>query len=466
MTDTTMPETPAPITEAFAAIETPVPAAAATPTAAPQPAAPKRPRTYYASTANPAPERLPLLGSESCDVCIVGAGFSGMSTALHLAEAGLKVYVVEAVSVGYGASGRNGGQVINGYSRDFETIYQRYGTDITNHMMAMNYEGGDIIRGWIEKYKIECDYRNGSFFAAFKPKQMLHLEKIKDDWEKASASFTPTLKMFGKEDMPQVIDSKAYIGGLLDRRGGQLHPLNLVLGEAAALESLGGKVFENSRVISIDQGDKPRVTTDKGTVDAKVVVVCGNAYLGNLLPELTGHIMSVSSQIVTTEVLGEEMAKKMMPADYCIEDCNFLMDYYRRTPDHRLLFGGGVLYSGVTPKGIAKRLRPHMQRIFPHLKDKKIQFAWSGNFAITRSRMPHIGRISDTVYFIQGDSGHGVTTCHLLGKLIAEAINGQITRYEAFATMRTSFFYGGKRFRVPFTALGAFYYQLRDTLGI
>ena len=426
----------------------------------------KKPRTYYAATANPAPERPTLQGNETCDVCVVGAGFSGLSTALHLAESGLKVIIVEAVSVGFGASGRNGGQVINGYSRDFDTIYQRYGTDITNHLMQMNYEGGDIIRGWIDKYKIECDYRNGSFFAAFSKKQMRDLEKRKEDWEKASASFTPTLKMYDQKDMPQVVDTKLYLGGLLDRRGGQLHPLNLVLGEAAAFESLGGKIFENSPVVAIDEGDAPSVKTEQGTVEAKIVVVCGNAYLGNLLPELTGHIMSVSSQVITTEVLGEEMVKKMMPADYCIEDSNFIMDYYRRTADHRLLFGGGVIYSGATPKGIAKRLRPHMTRIFPALKDKKIQFAWSGNFALTLARMPHIGRLSDTVYFIQGDSGHGVTTCHLLGKLIAEAINGQISRYEVFSTMRTFPFPGGKSFRVPLTMLGAFYYQLRDSLKV
>lgn len=427
----------------------------------------KRPRTYYAATANPAPERPMLQGDQTCDVCIIGAGFSGMSTALHLAESGneLKIIVVEAASVGYGASGRNGGQVINGYSRDFETIYQRYGTDITNSLMQMCYEGGDIIRGWIEKYRIECDYRNGAFFAAFNGIQMRRLEKRKDEWEKASASFTPTLKMYGKNDMPQVVDSKLYVGGLLDRRGGQLHPLNLLLGEAAAFESLGGKIYENSRVTAIDDGDKPRAITAQGSVTAKIIVVCGNAYLGDFLPQLTGNIMSVSSQIITTQVLGEEVVKKMMPSDYCIEDSNFLMDYYRRTADHRLLFGGGVNYSGATPKGISKLLRPHMAKVFPVLKDKKIEFAWSGNFALTLARMPHIGRLSDTSYFIQGDSGHGVTTCHLLGKLVAEAISGQISRYEVFSTMRTFPFPGGKRFRVPLTALGALYYSVRDMLG-
>jgi gamma-glutamylputrescine oxidase len=419
--------------------------------------------SYYTATANPAPARPALQGDETCDVCVIGAGYSGLSTALHLAESGFKVIVVEAVSVGFGASGRNGGQVINGYSRDFDTLLYRYGMDMADDLLRMNFEGGDIIRAWIDKYKIECDYRNGSFFAAFTKKQMTALEKRMEVWEKTG---NMSLKMYAAAEMPQVVDTKMYIGGLLDRRGGQLHPLNLALGEAAAFEKLGGKIFENSRVIRLESDDHPHVFTEQGSVGAKYLVVCGNAYLGDLLPELTEKIMSVSSQIVTTEVLGEELAKKMLPTDYCIEDCNFLMDYYRRTADHRLLFGGGVVYSGAAPTDIIRRLKPHIIKTFPYLQSKKIEFAWSGNFALTLPRMPHIGRLSDTVYFIQGDSGHGVTTCHLLGKLVAEALNQQASRFDTFATMITPSFPGGKTFRVPLTMLGALYYEMKEVLGI
>ncbi len=425
----------------------------------------KKALSYYAATGNPVPARPVLQGDEVCDVCVIGAGYSGLSTALHLAEKGLKVIVVEAALVGWGASGRNGGQIINGYSRDFDVILYRYGMDMAEDLLRMSFEGGDIIRAWIDKYKIDCDYRPGSFFAAFTKKQMLNLEKRQEAWEKVSTG-VPTLKMFGAAEMPQVVDSKLYIGGLLDRRGGQLHPLNLTRGEAAAFESLGGKIFEKSRVIRVDYDGEPRVFTKEGCVIPKHVVICGNAYLGDMLPELTENILSVSSQVVTTEVLGPELMKKMLPADYCIEDCNFLLDYYRRTADDRLLFGGGVIYSGTTPTDIIRRLKPHIAKTFPYLQDKKIEFAWSGNFALTLTRMPHVGRLSDTVYFIQGDSGHGVTTCHLLGKLVAEAISQQASRFDVFATMRALPFPGGKAFRVPITMLGALYYEMRETLGL
>ena len=422
-----------------------------------------KPLSYYAATAHATPSRLPLQGDEACDVCIIGAGYSGLSTALHLVENGYKVIVVEAVSVGFGASGRNGGQIINGYSRDFDTILQRYGKDKAEELLSMSFEGGDIIRARIEKYNISCDYHPGSFFAAFTERQMDDLERRREVWVKAGNT---SLEMLDKNKIAEVVGTDLYIGGLLDRRGGHIHPLNLALGEAAAIELLGGKIFENSRVIRVDKGDKPKVYTENGTVSARYVVICGNAYLGDVLPELTERIMSVSSQIVTTEVLGAEMAEKIIPSGFCIEDCNFLLDYYRMTADHRLLFGGGIVYSGTEPADIIKRLQPHIAKTFPALKDKKIDFAWSGNFALTLTRMPHIGRLSDTTYFIQGDSGHGVTTCHLLGRLVAEAINQQASRFDVFATMRNFPFPGGRMFRVPLTALGAFYYEIREALGI
>jgi gamma-glutamylputrescine oxidase len=422
-----------------------------------------RAKSYYAATAHTAPERPALEGEETCDICVIGAGYSGLSTALHLAEKGYKVIVLEAVSVGFGASGRNGGQIINGYSRDFDVLISRYGEEMANDLLALSFEGGDIIRERIKKYNIDCDLQQGSFFAALNKKQMLQLEKRKEAWEKAG---NKELELCPKERLPEIVDTKLYIGGLLDRRGGHIHALNLALGEAAALESLGGKIFEESPVTHIDEDEKPAAHTKHGKVTADYIVVCGNAYLGDVVPELSDKIMSVSSQVVATEPLGADLAKKMLPQNFCVEDCNYLLDYYRMTADHRLLFGGGVIYSGDTPADITRRLQPHILKTFPYLKGKKIEFAWSGNFALTLTRMPHVGRISDTIYFIQGDSGHGVTTCHLLGRLVAEAINGQATRFDVFATMREFVFPGGRAFRVPLTALGAWYYGLREQLGI
>jgi gamma-glutamylputrescine oxidase len=371
--------------------------------------------------------------------------------------------VLEAAKVGWGASGRNGGQIINGYSRDYDTILGRYGETTAKGLLNMSFEGSDIIRERIVKYNINCDFKTGAFFAAFNPSQMKYLERREQVWRMAGNS---DLDMLHKDRVREVSDTGLYIGGLLDKKGGHIHPLNLVLGQAAAIEKLGGKIYEQSRVTRVDRGAKPVAYTSGGKVTASTVVVCGNAYIGDAVPELAPRFMSVSSQIVTTEPLGEEIASRLMPKGYCLEDCNFLLDYYRVTADHRLLFGGGVIYSGAEPKDIINRLVPHIERTFPYLKGKKIDFAWSCNFALTLTRMPHIGRLSDSVYFIHGDSGHGVTTCHLLGRLTAEAINQQVSRYDVFANMKNYPFPGGRAFRVPLTALGAWYYGMREKLGI
>jgi gamma-glutamylputrescine oxidase len=419
--------------------------------------------SYYAATANPSPGRPALRGEVSCDVCVVGAGFSGMSAALHLAEKGYKVVVLEAVKAAFGASGRNGGQIINGYSRDYDTIKSRYGEDTATALLNMSFEGGNIIRERIRKYDIKCDLKKGSFFAAFNDRQMQGLERRRAVWEKAG---NRDIEMLDKSRVSEIVDTDLYIGGMLDNMGGHIHPMNLVLGEAAALESLGGRIYEHSRVLRIEKGATPAAVTQNGRVTCKQLVICGNAYIGDAVPELSGRFMSVSSQIITTEVLGEALTRRMMPNDNCLEDCNFLLDYYRITGDKRLLFGGGVVYSGSTPQDIESRLLPHLHRTFPYLKGRKIDFAWSGNFALTLTRMPHIGKLGDTVWFIQGDSGHGVTPCHLLGRLTAEAIDGQAARYDVFANMKNYPFPGGRAFRVPLTALGAWYYALREKLGI
>ena len=422
------------------------------------------PKTYYAASANYAPLRPPVTGDMEVDVCVIGAGFAGISAALHLAEQGRKVVVLESHRVGFGASGRNGGQVINGYSRDYDVIKKWYGETTARALLNMSFEGGEIIRDRIFKHGIKCDYKPGSFFAALTPKQLDGLDHARKTWEGAG---NKKITIYDKDRTKnEVVNSDLYCGGMLDMMGGHLHPLNLVLGEATALELMGGRIFEQTRVLSFERAPKPVAITAHGRVTAELMIVCGNAYLGDTAPDLTSHIMSVSSQIVTTEKLGQDVTRQMMPAEFAVEDCNYLLDYYRITADHRLLFGGGVVYSGAEPDDIIKRLKPHIARTFPALKDVKIDFAWSGHFALTLTRLPHIGRINERVYFIQGDSGHGVTTTHLLGKLVAEAVKHQTERFDAFAHMRSFPFPGGKMFRVPLTALGAWYYGLKEKLGI
>lgn len=419
--------------------------------------------SYYASSANTKSLRPMLTESLETDVCILGAGYSGLSSALHLAEAGFKVIVLEGARVGWGASGRNGGQIVNGYSRDIDVIQKAYGKSETEGLVAMMFEGGDIIRQRIERYNIQCDLKHGGFFAACTSRHMKELEAMQQLWQACGNNETA---LYDAADMKQVVDSERYVGGLLDKKGGHIHPLNLSLGQADAIESLGGKVFEGSPVTHIDDTSQLVFTTPQGSVKARFGVICGNAYLGKLVPALAAKAMPCGTQIITTKPMGEERARQLMPADFCIEDNNYLMDYYRRTGDNRLLYGGGVNYGGGDPANFRAKVKRNMLKTFPQLADTDIEFAWSGDFLLTLSRVPQLGRIGEKLYYAQGYSGHGVTTSHLAGKLVAEALQGDAERFDSFARLPHYPFPGGRMFRVPFTALGAFWYSLRDRFGV
>ncbi|MBB6342879.1 gamma-glutamylputrescine oxidase [Pseudomonas fluvialis] len=421
------------------------------------------PSSYYAFSANPVPERPALAGEVETDVCVIGAGYTGLSTALFLLENGFKVSIVEAAKVGFGASGRNGGQIVNSYSRDIDVIERTVGPKQAQLMGQMAFEGGRIIRERIAKYDIKCDLKDGGVFAAFTSKQMKHLEAQKRLWERYGHT---QLEIMDAKRIREVVKTENYIGGMLDMSGGHIHPLNLALGEAAAVESLGGIIYEQSPAIRIDRGANPVVHTPQGRVKAKFIVVAGNAYLGNLVPELAAKTMPCGSQVVATEPLSEEVAKSLLPNDYCVEDCNYLLDYFRLTGDRRLIYGGGVVYGAKDPANIEAMIRPMMLKTFPQLKDVKIDFAWTGNFLLTLSRLPQVGRIGDNIYYSQGCSGHGVTYTHLAGKILAEALRGQAERFDAFGSLPHYPFPGGRLFRVPFTAMGAWYYSLCDKLGI
>ena len=421
------------------------------------------PQSYYAFSANPVPPRPELIGETETDVCIVGAGYTGLSTALFLLENGFKVTILEAAKVGFGASGRNGGQIVNSYSRDIDVIERTSNAKHAQLMGEMAFEGGRIIRDRIKKYDIKCDLKDGGVFAAFTKKQMEHLESQKKLWERYGHT---QLEMLDAKRIREVAATDSYIGGMLDMSGGHIHPLNLALGEAAAVESLGGVIHEQSPATRIDRGANPVVHTPKGRVKAKFVIVAGNAYMGNLIPELASKSMPCGTQVITTEPLSDEVAKSLLPQDYCVEDCNYLLDYYRLSGDKRLIYGGGVVYGARDPANIEAIIRPKMLKTFPQLKDVKIEFAWTGNFLLTLSRLPQVGRIGDNIYYSQGCSGHGVTYTHIAGKVIAETLRGQAERFDAFASLPHYPFPGGRMFRVPFTAMGAWYYSLRDKLGV
>ncbi|SDR99969.1 gamma-glutamylputrescine oxidase [Halopseudomonas litoralis] len=420
------------------------------------------PDSYYAASANASPERPALVGVHETDVCVIGAGYTGISTALFLLEHGFRVTVLEAARVGFGASGRNGGQIVNSYSRDLDVIEKQVGPKQARLLGEMAFEGGRIIRDRVQRYGIHCDLKDGGVFAAVNSRQLDHLEQQKKLWERYGHD---QLELLDEQAIRGVVDTQRYVGGMLDRSGGHIHPLNLVLGEAAAVESLGGVIHEQSAVIRVQQGAAPVVHTEHGRVTARFVVVAGNAYLGDLLPALSAKSMPCGTQVVATEPLPPDLAHSLLPQDYCVEDCNYLLDYYRLSADKRLIFGGGVVYGARDPANIESMIRPNLLRAFPQLNEVKIDYAWTGNFLLTLSRLPQVGRLGSNIFYSQGCSGHGVTYTHVAGKVLAEAIRGQAERFDAFAALPHYPFPGGRLFRVPFTAMGAWYYQFRDRLG-
>jgi len=420
--------------------------------------------SVYASSTNVHSPWPQLTDNIQCDVCIVGAGFTGLSSALYLTEAGYDVVVLESARVGWGASGRNGGQVVNSYSRDIDAIEERYGRQTADMLGSMMFEGANIIRQRIDQYAIDCDYRPGSIFAALGRKQLNRLRHQKTLWSRYGQT---DLTLLDESAIRREIATERYVGGLLDKNGGHLHPLNLALGEAEALRRHGARIYERSAVTHIDHGDPTLVHTATGTVNAKFVILAGNAYLSSpLAPPLERLSLPCSSHIVVTQPLSADRAMSLLPNNYCVEDCNYLLDYFRLTADHRLLYGGGMTYGAKHPPSIDDIILPKLYRTFPQLKGVEIDYRWSGNFLMTPSRLPQFGRLEKNVYYMQGDSGHGLTLTHLAGKLITEMLRGDAERFDAFANLPHTPFWGGKNLQIPFTLLGAAYHSLRDKLGV
>jgi gamma-glutamylputrescine oxidase len=419
--------------------------------------------SWYAASAPALPERPPLAGERRVEVCIVGGGYTGLSAGIELAERGHEVMLLEGARIGWGASGRNGGQIVNGLNAGLDLIEARYGRETAAFVGGLVRAGGALIRARVARYGIDCDLKDGNIFTAYTARHMRALEARQALWRRHGHD---TFEMLDPQALRAHVASEVYAGGMLDRAGGHMHPLKLALGEAAALEGLGGVIYERSRVVAIEAADgAPVVRSEAGVVRPDVLILAGNAYLGGVVPALENRIMPFSTQMVATEPLGER-GRALLPTDMCVEDARYILDYYRLSADGRLLFGGGVVYGGTDPADIRAKLRPNLEKVFPQLAGVRIEHAWSGNCAISFSRLPQLGRLGTRTYFAQGYSGHGVVGSHLFGQILAQAVDGDCSRFDAFAKVPWIPFPGGRRFAVPYSVLGSWWYGLRDRLGV
>ena len=419
--------------------------------------------SYYAASSHPQADHPKLQGQLKADVCVVGGGFSGLNTAIELAERGLSVALLEAHKIGWGASGRNGGQLIRGVGHGLEQFSKVIGSDGVRQMKLMGLEAVEIVRRRVDRYQIDCDLTWGFCDLANKPRDLAHLAE--DAAELSSLGYRHTLRLLQAEQMRSVVGSNRYVGGLIDMGSGHLHPLNLALGEAAVAQSLGVQLFENSTVTRIEYGSQVRVHAAQGSVRANTLVLGCNAYLNDLNPELGGKVLPAGSYIIATEPLSEAQARELLPQNMAVCDQRVTVDYYRLSADRRLLFGGACHYSGREPKDIAAYMRPKMLEVFPQLAQTRIDYQWGGLIGIGANRLPQIGRLKSqpNVFYAQAYSGHGLNATHLAGKLLGEAICGQHSgAFELFAKVPHITFPGGKHLRSPLLALGMLWHRLKE----
>jgi gamma-glutamylputrescine oxidase len=420
---------------------------------------------YYLSTPRPAPHP-PLMGEQRFDVCVVGGGLSGISAALHLAERGMRVALLEARHLGYGGSGRSGGQTIYGYACEMSALEKLAGIEDARRMWDVAVEGLDLQRALIARHSIDCDYTPGHMVLGLKAR---HDAALREELENLSSRYDyHSMRYIERDELRTLIASDRYTSALYDSNGGHLQPYRYTLGLGRAASAAGVTIFEDSWVTRLDvarQAGADNVAhTSQGSVRARHLLVAGGALLGRLIPSLQRKLIDIGTYVAATQPLGAERARSLISNGAAAADMNWILDYFRLSSDHRLLFGGRVSYSGIDPFDSARVLRARIAKVFPQLTEARVEYAWGGFIDITLNRAPHFGRLGANAYFVQGLAGHGMVISGVAGRIASEVIAGTAERFDLFARIPHRNFPGGTYFRRPALVLAMLWFRILDLL--
>ncbi|EPJ44810.1 MAG: gamma-glutamylputrescine oxidoreductase [Osedax symbiont Rs1] len=422
----------------------------------------KYPNSYYAATANTALDLPCQQGEEAADVCIIGAGFTGLSAALQLAKSGLKVILLDAHRVGWGASGRNGGQLATGQRVEQGPLEKMVGREDARKLWDLSLESVALCKKLIKEHQIDCDLTPGVLHVdhkpAYVPETKEYVEKLQTQYDYSQIRFVD------REEVREMVGSNAYYGGSLDSQSAHIHPLNFALGLAKAALKAGVTIYEQSAVLRYTKTDPAIVTLKNGVITAKFVLLACNGYLDDLDKKVARKIMPINNYIAATEPLSEQLARSLIRDNVAVADSKFVINYFRLSADNRMLFGGGESYRFKFPSDIKQFVTKPMLEIYPQLKGLKLDYAWGGTLGITVNRMPYFDKLAPNVLCAMGYSGHGIGMATLGGKLMGEVIQGQVERFDIMAKVKTHSFPGGTLLRWPGLVLAMTYYSIRDKL--
>lgn len=418
--------------------------------------------SYYAATAKAYKDRSQLIGEHESDICIIGGGFTGTSAALHLAQAGYSVTLLEANRIGWGASGRNGGQICQGHNMAHADMVKQVGKEVADRLWQTSVDSVELVKSLVNTHQIDCDLTPGVLHVANKASHVRDIQAAVD-YKRTTLNYDG-VEYLDAKTVAEKLGTDRYHGGEWYKDGAHIHPLNFALGLARAAESHGAKLYEDSEVTEYRDGPRPVISTAKGRVTCRYVLFACNGYLGHLNRPAARKIMPINNFIIATEPLPDAIADRINPDRIAVADSKFVVNYYRLSKDRRMLWGGGENYSPRFPRDIAGFVKKHMLATYPELSEYAIDYAWGGTLAITLNRMPHIARQQENVFVAQGYSGHGVALATYAGAIFAQAVQGSVEGVDAFERLPMRDFPGGTLLRWPGLVAGMLYYSMLDRL--